>query len=99
MELGLDDRAAPHLNRGNCLHHLYRFDEAIDEYDRAIRKAPQSALARQSRGVAREYQSFYWKGPGVRCRTGELKSELEEALVDLQDAVRLNPSWGEARSK
>ena len=46
------DDARPHSNKGDSLHYLKRYDEAVECYDTAIRLDPDDARPHSNKGDA-----------------------------------------------
>lgn len=69
--------AEAHLKRGEALAAAHKYDEAIAEYDIAIRLRPDYAEAYNDRG-----HSYHWKG-----------GSGDRALADFTRAIELRPNY------
>ena len=96
------DYAEAHSNRGNALHELKRFEDALASYERALTLRPDYAEAHSNRGNAlQELKRFeeavvsYDRALTLRADLAEAHSNRGNALKEL-DAVRR--SAGELRA-
>src|SRR5262245_47640354 len=69
--------AEVHLKRGEALAGEHRYDEAIAEYNMAIRLRPDYAEAYNDRG-----HSYHWKG-----------GNGDRAIADFTRAIELRPNY------
>jgi tetratricopeptide (TPR) repeat protein len=81
--------ASGHRERGDSYLRVDLFDEAIAEYDSAIRLAPTLAGAYADRAAARLLRAWRYHGPDA---DREVKAEAIEAIDDCERAIAIAPS-------
>ena len=76
--VGCVSPAQEHLNKGNAYCDQGEFDEAIQEFTKAIELDPEYALAYNNRGVAYDEKGEYDKAIADCNKAIELNPELDE---------------------
>lgn len=74
----VDQEAGVHINRGNCLQQLTRFDEAVSDYELALLLAPKASEAYANRGIAYDSLGKHIEAIADYKKAIELKPKLAE---------------------
>ena len=87
--------AEAHCNRGNALHELKRFEEALASHDRALALRPDYAEAHSNRGNALHELKRFERGAGelrprARAAAGLMPRRIAIAATCLQDLKRFD---------
>ena len=98
LHLGTDDdnEEIKCFKRGNILSKSENFDEAIQNYDRAIEINPDFAEAYQKRAAAYVNKNNFYLGIYTQDCQPETRMNLDQAIQDSSRAIALKDNFAEA---